>query len=279
MAKNKILVALAAILVLIPGAISEYQKLPNGKLQMVFCNVGQGDAAYIKTPEGQDILIDGGPNNKVLDCLSSHMNFWDRKIELVVLTHPQSDHVAGLISVLQNYQVDTFLTGPEGNKTEEWRQIEKIISSQKQIKIANPSRGDTIKVGSLVKFISVWPSSEFLADFGPAVLGASTTRDVNDFSLVFELNYKDKKALFAGDIPNSLLSDLDDVDLLKVPHHGSKTGLSKSFFAQTRPEIAVISVGKNNRFGHPTKEVLEILDQIGAKVLRTDQDGEVVVEW
>jgi len=103
---------------------SFFWSLPDGKLHMVFCDVGQGDGAYILFPDGRDMVIDGGPNDKIISCLSSHMPFWDRHINIVAMTHPQKDHAEGLVWVLERYQVDYFLRSNDENTTEGYLLVE-----------------------------------------------------------------------------------------------------------------------------------------------------------
>src|SRR5574341_1833681 len=102
--------------------------LPDGKLHLVFCDVGQGDAAYVRFPDGRDMVVDGGPNDKVLGCLGNHMPFWDRHIKIVVMTHPQKDHMQGLISVLDRYRVDYFVRSDVANDTEGYKKLMEVVA-------------------------------------------------------------------------------------------------------------------------------------------------------
>ncbi len=254
--------------------------LPDGKLHIFFCDVGQGDAAYIKFPDGRDMVVDGGPNDQVLGCLGKYMPFWDRHIDMVLMTHPQKDHMQGLISVFERYSVDYFVRSDVGNTTEGYQKLLAVVT-QKRILVKYMTRGEHIALSdSSLKF--VWPSGDQIAKGESSVLGA-TTGDLNDYSLVFTLRYGAFDALFTGDADIRVegnytgdpLSD-ERVEVLKVPHHGSKTGMNKAFVDWVRPELAVISVGKNN-YGHPSKEALDLLQTIGARVLRTDQEGDIEV--
>lgn len=241
--------------------------LPDGKLHLVFCDVGQGDAAYVKFPDGRDMLIDGGPNNQVLKCLSNHMPFWDREIDLVVLTHPQKDHLQGLLMVLERYKVNYFLRSEVVNSTEGFQQLIQLIQQEK-IKQKLVAAGEQISVGNVI--LSVLSPST-------SILGAST--DINDLSVVVWLRYATFDALFPGDARLSQGFDKivrDVVEVLKVPHHGSKTGLSQEFLDWLKPRLAVISVGKNS-YGHPAEEILEKLKANNIKIRRTDLVGSVEV--
>lgn len=214
----------------------ELKKLSNGKLQVVFCDVGQGDAIYLKTPKGLDILVDGGPDNKVLSCLGRHMPFWDRKIEMVFLTHPHSDHQTGIVAVRQRYQVGEY--------------FDTLVA------------GDKIKTKDGIEINVLWP---FIR-----------TEDQNNSSLVLKIN----TILLTGDAALSVIGPQDGfggVDIFKVPHHGSKTSLDEAVLKLISPEIAVISVGRDNSFGHPAPETISLLEKYGIKIRRTDLDGEIVL--
>lgn len=268
---------------------------PDGKLHLIFCDVGQGDAVYIKTPGGSDLLIDGGPNDKVLSCLGSNMPFYDRTIDIVVLTHPEKDHLQGLISVLERYSVKYFVIGAVGNQSEGYKKLVKLIAGN-EIPYKNLYRGDYFSLDE-VRFNVLWPDRNWAAQSldteaggqimaaninqpGSHVLGLSTKINLNDFSYILHLKYREFDALFTGDgdikVQPSLLQagGLPDVELLKFPHHGSKTGIMTEFLDKIKPEAAVISVGKNP-WGHPTKEALLTLDERKIKIYRTDTDGEI----
>ena len=261
---------------IITGSIlifSFFGSFPDGKLHIVFCDVGQGDAAYVRFPDGQDMVVDGGPNDNVLGCLGKYMPFWDRHIDLVMLSHPQKDHLQGLISVLERFNVGYFVRSDVEATTEGYAKLMATVTAKK-IPVKYMSRGEKINLGtSSLTFL--WPSTD--------VLGASTTGDVNDYSLVFALRYGTFDALFTGDADQQVeryyvgdsLSD-GQVELLKVPHHGSKTGMSQTFLDWLKPRLAVISVGKNS-YGHPSQETIRLLRQKDSKILRTDQEGDVEV--
>lgn len=290
--------AIAGLILLISFLFS----LPDDKLHIVFCDVGQGDAAYIRFPDGEDMLIDGGPNDKVLNCLGNNMPFYDRTIDMVVLTHPQKDHLQGLISVLQRYDVKYFVIGVEGHTSDGYRQLIEGLKKENAI-IKTPFKGDEIILGE-AKIRVLWPTRQFVAanatmgqcinatmenatmrcliSSNGDVLGVSTETDLNDFSYYMHLQYGQFDALFTGDGDSTIQDDImltgviPDVEVLKFPHHGSRTGILPEFLDKAGPELAVISVGKNS-YGHPTREALEILSERDIKILRTDKDGEVEV--
>lgn len=261
--------------------------VPDSKVHVVACNVGQGDAILVAQKSNQ-VLIDGGPNEKVVECLSRHLPFWDKRIELLVLTHPQADHLTGLIHVLRSYEVSQIVVSGDVNNTDGFSVfLEEVMVEDAPLHLA--VLGDQIRVGNLV-FEVLWPDRRTeLAEVWNSlpdreVLGASLdSGDLNERSVVLLLKYEQFDALFAGDIgfqTEQALKGygvLSDLELLKVSHHGSKYSTSLAFLEEILPELAVISVSAKNRFGHPTDETLERLQRVGSQVLRTDELGDVEV--
>jgi len=251
-----------------------FWSLPDGKLHIVFCDVGQGDAAYIRFPDGRDMLVDGGPDDKVLGCLGRHMPFWDRHINIVALTHPQKDHMQGLITVLGRYSTDYFVRSDIANSTDGYATLMDVVG-RRGIKQKFVTAGEAIAVGSTTLSV-LWPSGDQIAN----VLGA-TTSNLNDGSVVFLLRYGSFDALFPGDADirvesgwkNMQLAD-DTLEVLKFPHHGSKTGMTENFLQTLRPKLSVISVGRNN-YGHPSEAALATLAKLGIQVKRTDKEGDI----
>lgn len=261
---------------------------PDGKLHITFCDVGQGDGAYIQFPDGRDMVVDGGPNDAIVDCLGRHMPFWDRSIDIVLMTHPQKDHMQGLITVLDRYQVDYFVRSNVANDTDGYKRLMEVVE-RKQVTQKFVTQGETIDIGG-TSLLVLWPSQAQLAKASPAdvedssqaVLGAAVG-DLNDYSVVFALRYGNFDAVFTGDADSRIESQYvgspladETVELLKVPHHGSKTGMTQEFIEWVKPRIAIISVGKNN-YGHPTKEAITLLQSVGAQILRTDDIGDIAV--
>ncbi len=265
---------------------------PDGKLHVIFCDVGQGDAAYVQFPDGRDMVVDGGPNDKIIDCLGRHMPFWDRKIDIVVMTHPQKDHMQGLISLFERYQVEYFVRSDVVNTTEGYAKLMEVVR-RKNIPQKYMTQGKHISVDA-TSLSFVWPSqsqvakgvSESVASMTTRspdnVLGA-TTGDLNDYSLVFGLHYGKFDVLFTGDAdtrvePQYVGSTLADeqVEVLKVPHHGSRTGMNEAFVDWVNPQLSIISVGKNS-YGHPSKEAIDMLQRVGSRIMRTDEVGDIAV--
>ncbi len=243
-----------------------YFTLPNNKPVVVVCDVGQGDAILAEYKNIQ-LLVDVGPDNKkVLKCLENHMPFWDKTIEVIILTHGDSDHVGGLNDVIKTYKVNNFFSNGLLNE-----EIEQKISSKKI------AQNDMVEVG-LFNFDVVWPSAYVETSVGE--------EDSNKNSVVGILGVKNSgwSMFLSGDMETEAEQKLvwrkildSPVTVLKVSHHGSKTATSQELLDVLKPKMAVISVGKNNRFGHPTSEVLERLKNVGAEIKRTDMDGETIL--
>ncbi len=240
---------------------------PDTNLHVIACDVGQGDGILI-TMKSTQILIDGGPNNKILNCLSRHMPFWDKDIELVVLTHPDADHSTGLVDVFQNYTVDTFVGEQVDASTKIYQLLKKTVGGS-TAKLIIPHTG--LKLGT----------SPMSLDVLHPALGFQTP-GTNNYSVTIALHYKNFSGLFTGDLEDKVVK-LEDTGLLtqmtylKVPHHGSKNGLTQELLDAVSPKIAVISAGKNNVYGHPHQEILTMLQQKGVQVERTDLKGDVEV--
>lgn len=260
----------------------------DNRLHLVFCDVGQGDGILIYQKQTQ-IVVDAGPDGKILSCLSRHMPFWDRRIELAIITNADLDHYGGFIDIVQRYDVGAFGTNMIGKNDKAFEALEDEIEKEKiPVSGLNYSGAVTLKK---LKLTVLWPSKEELANVvtpaeGSKVLGATTDTTVNPYSLVLKLSYGAFDALLTGDIVPPATDEMAEgigglegggFEVLKVPHHGSKNGLTQKLVEKTKPQLAVISAGKNNRFGHPHKEVIELLSDKAIKILRTDTEGEIEI--
>ncbi|MBM3205696.1 MBL fold metallo-hydrolase [Candidatus Shapirobacteria bacterium] len=239
--------------------------LPDGNLHLYFCQVGQGDAILVTYRQTQ-VLIDGGPDQQVLNCLAKHLPFYDRQIEAVFLTHPEEDHFTGLIDVLKRYNVRYFVANSLVKESNAFQVLQQLVSVEKS-SVYQPQKDDQIKLGQLA-LVVLWPPD----------LKKIKNSDLNDLSLVLRLDFGDFQALLSGDISSEVEKQLvlKKVEVLKVAHHGSKFSTSEEFLAKVQPQVAIISVGKN-RFGHPTSEVIQRLQALGIKIFRTDQNGEIEI--
>lgn len=289
MKRNLILTLTVAIFGGIGLVFWQFFQFNDGRLHLVFCDVGQGDAIYLRTSGGQEVLVDGGPDDKVLDCLSANRPFYDDKIEVVILTHPQADHLTGLIAVLERYEVDYLVTENIFLESAVFDRFRQTVVRE-GVEIYNPKRDGRLRLGE-TEINFYWPLdvvgdkrlwSKEKESLDKQILTSSTIGgDPNDYSLVFAIKYKDFIGLQTGDAEIQILERALTfplaVTVLKVPHHGSKKALSQKVLEFLRPKLAVISVGKNNHFGHPAQSTLKILDDFQVKRLRTDEDGEIEI--
>jgi competence protein ComEC len=279
--------------------------IPDGRLIISVCDVGQGDAVYVRFPDGRDMLVDGGPGDRVLTCLGSAMPLYDRTIDLVVLTHPDGDHLTGLVSVLSRYRVGTIVRSDVGTDGDTYAQFTRLVAG-KHIPEKFVTAGDAIDIGA-VRLRVLWPSRAQVAAMreqpgsqasvilaagpGPAgtVLGAAAkTTEHNAGSVVIHLSYGKFDAVLTGDAdarvqPMMVMPKPNDgiVEVFKVPHHGSKTGIAPDFLTAlsskgVRGSLAVISVGRNS-YGHPAPEIVTELTDAGFAVDRTDLQGKITI--
>ncbi len=260
--KRRIWVLLLALL-LLPG-------FARADLEAHFLDVGQGDAAVIVC-DGEVLVIDGGPRT-ASDYVFAYMRETLKvtHIDCVVSTHPHVDHVAGLSSVLNAAPTDLLLTPVTTWDSKSFSNMMKYAARQGTA-VSVPQEGDVLNIGgAVVTILHCWPE---------AVEQGMT----NDASIVVRIDYGATSFLFTGDAEEwSEYMMLDGnlplkADVLKVAHHGSRTATTGVFLSAVRPAYAVISVGKDNGYGHPHREVLNRLQAAGARILRTDESGTVVL--
>jgi competence protein ComEC len=242
-------------------------------LEVNFFDVGQGDAIFIETPQRHQILIDGGPSSKIIEKLAREIPFWDRSIDLIILSHPEKDHITGLLEVLKRYKVENILWAGIVRDIPEYKEWLNLIEKEKtNIKIA--------KAGQKISCKNCQWEIEIFYPFES--LEGMEFEDSNDTSIVSKLIFGNSSFLFTGDIYKDVEESLAltsfnlNSKILKVAHHGSKTSSSQKFLERVLPEVAIISVGEN-KYGHPNKETLEILEKYGIRVLRTDREGDIKV--
>ena len=237
--------------------------------KVTFLDVGQGDAILIS--QGlQQILIDGGPDSTVLlEQLGKHIPFWDRNIEIVIATHPDSDHIDGLIGVFKNYSVNQFWHTNAGKETSTYRALMHYAKNEK----------DMIDVIGYHGLKASFDNDLHLDVIFPFVNDVRAVSDVNDASIVSLLHVGENVFYFGGDLPSEIEEILpvsDEITILKAGHHGSQSSTSEVFLEKTKPRDVVISAGQDNRYGHPHIDVLERILPFGAEILRTDESGSIV---
>ena len=258
---------LATVLVLYYGQEIKHEWV----MRVDFQDIGQGDSILITTYEGNQVLIDGGPGSKVLEELGSNMPFFDRTIEMIMLTHPHADHFEGLIPVLRRYEVKQVLLPniemSNSSYTEFMNEAER-----EGAEIIYAQQGQRIYLDKSTVFDVMWPQSNQKVTPGK-------NDDLNDYSIVGKLTFGKTKILFTGDsginIEDQLLPKFNlDSDILKVGHHGSKHSTSQYFLDEVTPQYSVIQLGEN-KYGHPSKEVIERLKNSGTQILRNDEQGSI----
>lgn len=242
-----------------------------GHLRVYVLDVGQGDAIYMRTPQGNDMLIDGGPSRAVLRELASVMPWYDRTIDVVMASHPDKDHIGGLPDVIERYKVGVYIEPGIESPNMIDDEIRRMLD-EKDIKTIKALRGMRINFGDNAYFDILYPDTD-----------VSGLKDTNDASIIGRMQYGSTSMMFTGDassrIERRLVAEYGvalDSDVLKVGHHGSNTSTDKAFVELVSPDIAVISLGKNNRYGHPKQAVLDTLREFDANIFRTDEEGTIL---
>ncbi len=238
-------------------------------LTVRFLDVGQGDAVFIETPDGVQVLIDGGPDGTVIRELGKVMSFFDRTIDVVVATHPDKDHIGGLVDVLERFQVPLIITTENVSDTAVSRLFEERVSEE-AAEIVLARRGQQISLGASTTLAILYPESN--------------PRDLesNASSVVAKLIHGSTAFMLTGDSPKRIEEYLVLVegehlgsDVLKVGHHGSRTSTSDLFLAEVQPTYAVISSGQDNSYGHPHLEVTDALFNAGVETFATAELGTI----
>jgi len=264
------------IFILIPVVVSViffliFNSDKTGSFEIDYLDVGQGDSILIKTDAGQNILLDGGPDSRVMKRLGENLPWWDRTIDLMILTHPHSDHVGGLIHVLDRYAVKRILyTGVVHDAPEyiEWLEIIK----EKNIPLKIIDHPQKINLGEKSYLEIIYPFESLVG---------TVPENLNNSSIVAKLNCGENKFLLAGDIEEDIEEKLlkADIDLsahvFKANHHGSDVSNTEDFLNAVNPEIIVIPVGADNKFGHPNGRIMKRFENLQAEIYRTDMDGTI----
>lgn len=243
----------------------------NKDLTFAMLDIGQGDALYIKSPAGQDILIDAGRDKNVLNSLSKEMPFWDRSIDIVIMTNPDLDHIGGFLEIFKRYKVGKVFEPGTYNDSEIYKLLEQEMRD-KNIPRYLARSGTRIDIGDGAVIDFIFPDRDV------------STWDNNDGSIVARLIYGNNSFMLTGDASTKteeiILSKYNEKvfesNILKVGHHGSRTSTSLEFLEKVKPKYALISSGKGNKYGHPHKEILERLSSLNIEILRTDLRGTIV---
>ena len=262
--RKKLTVISSILLILI--LIIFFLSIGPSSAELVFFNVGQGDAALLRTADDKIVLFDGGPDNLILQGLGKYLPFYQRKIDYIIVSHYHDDHLTGLIELLNKYKIKNVLVTahqPDDFLYQVW--ADKLLA--KNIKPTVVKAGDS-----------------FVASDGlswQVILADSEHEDYNENSLVIRLTYHNKSFLLTGDLgkvgEDKILSAglAIDADYLKVGHHGSKYSSSAEFLEVVSPEICIIQSGKDNKFGHPHLETLKRLSAVGCQIMNTQDLGTI----
>ncbi len=240
------------------------------KLRVSFLDVGQGDAILIQTPSGKSMLIDGGATNVIRERVAHEMSYFDRDIDVIIATHPDADHVTGLIPILEKYKVHTIVVSPVDNDTNIFDDLNKHIDDEHaDVHVAHT--GDVIDFHDGVMAQILYPDKNY----------REKKNNTNDASVSMVVTYGDESFLLTGDLPGTeepklLQQDLPkNVTVYKAGHHGSKYSSGEQLLSYIHPEYAVISAGKDNRYGHPNSETLERLQKYSKEIISTIDRGTI----
>ena len=234
-------------------------------------DVGQGDALFVESPTGTQVLIDGGGERKILSQLSRIMSPFDRSIDALIITNPDQDHIGGFLDVLKVYKVGRVFEPGTINDSRVYRNLKNVINKNKIPNIL-AKKGMILDLGAGVKIEILFPDRDV------------SLFSTNDGSVVARLSYGENSMMLMGDstvktekiiLQNYKKENLES-DILKVGHHGSRTSTSDKFLEAVSPKYAFVSNSKNNKYGHPHKEILDILGSFGVDILRTDQLGTII---
>jgi len=239
-------------------------------LTVAFLDVGQGDAIFIETPDGVQILIDGGPDSGVVRELSKMMPFFDRTLDVVIATHSDKDHIGGLVDVLSRYEVKTIVRTENINDTDVAKRFDEVQALEgAEVFIARA--GQQLQLGASTTLLVLSPE------------GNPAQWESNTASIVAQLEYGEHTFMLTADAPASIeeyiaknYGSIIESDVLKLGHHGSRTSTSDIFLDTVLPKFAVVSAGEDNSYGHPHQEVVSALTMRGIKILETGKVGTIV---
>lgn len=271
--KHSYLIACSVIIILFGFYSSYTQGYNNHYLKVAFLDVGQGDAIYIEAPNGRQVLIDGGPDSRVLPMLSDVMPAFDRSIDMLIATHADADHIGGLPSVIDNYQISNILENGYIGETKIYKTLEeKIVEKSIKKDIAKKGMHIVLDEKENIYLDILFPDRDV------------SKMKTNDGSIVARLVYKDQSIMLTGDATyyteNIILKNENKDDLkstiLKLGHHGSNTSSGNSWLSVVSPVYVIISAGANSKYGHPHPDVLSRLEDFKISYLSTSREGTIV---
>jgi len=254
------------------------------QMEIVFLDIGQGDATFVTFPDGSQMLIDCAIDARIMESLGKHMDFFDKRIDYLVVTHPDLDHYGGCIDVMKRFDIGTIVyNGFEKPYDDMWQEFmmsveEEKISGAEYLQIVRQDIWDI--AGVRVEFL--YPDHSVLEN--THIPGTEKKTSSNNTSIIMKLSHGDQDVLLMGDAEEELEEYLLqayggqlDVEVLKAGHHGSGTSSIEEFLAVTTPDIVTMSSGRDNRFGHPSARVLKRFEREGSHIYRTDQIGDISI--
>lgn len=273
--KKKIISSIIGIIVVLLAGyfgidLTQDSKVPkDSKLMISYMDVGQGDAAYIKV-NGNDILIDAGPRSNSKELLEQLKAKNIDDFELVIATHPHEDHIGGMVDVFKEYEVKAFYSPKITHTTKTYENLVKAVKDE-GLKTKELKGGMVIDLGEEAKFEVFTPQK-------------SEYEELNEYSPIMKLSFGDTSYLFTGDAEKlaeeealaKYKTSLDS-DVIKFGHHGSSSSSSNAFIEAVSPKYGIISCAKDNKYGHPHRETLDIIKKYNIKTFRTDTDGEIIL--
>lgn len=273
--KKKIISSIIGIIVVLLAGyfgidLTQDSKVPkDSKLMISYMDVGQGDGAYIKV-NGNDILIDAGPRSNSKELLEQLKAKSIDDFELVIATHPHEDHIGGMVDVFKEYEVKAFYSPKITHTTKTYENLVKAVKDE-GLKTKELKGGMVIDLGEGAKFEVFTPQK-------------SEYEELNDYSPIMKLSFGDTSYLFTGDAEKlaeeealaKYKTSLDS-DVIKFGHHGSSSSSSNAFIEAVSPKYGIISCAKDNKYGHPHRETLDIIKKYNIKTFRTDTDGEIIL--
>ena len=271
--KYRLILAVGFLLVIFIFLFSLDWQASHKKFTFAMLDVGQGDALFIESPTGTQVLIDSGPPGKILSALTKVMSPFDRSLDAVIMTHPDQDHIGGLSDVLKNYKVGEFFEPGIASDSKTYQNLELEIQ-KKKIPDILARRGMRLILGGGSVIDILFPDRN-VYDW-----------ETNEGGIVARLTYGTTSIMLTGDAPiktEKIILSENKIEalkstILKVGHHGSRTSSSSEFVQAVAPTYALISDGKDNKYGHPHQEVLDILNNLKIKILRTDLLGTIVLK-
>lgn len=247
----------------------------SNNLTVSFLDIGQGDAIFIQAPNGAQVLIDGGaPDTGVIQKLKLQMPLFDKTIDLVIATHPDNDHIGGLVDVFRDYQIQKYMipTSTQGDSAA-WTELLSAVANENGMQQIRPLAGMRIILDD-ARHIYIDILHPFIT---------TKSQDTNEHSVIAKLVYGETEFMLTGDatranehqLVTGYLPSVLDSDVLKLGHHGSKTSSSVEFLRTTSPNVAVVSAGKNNRYGHPAPEIMQFVSALKIPTISTQTSGTI----